>query len=110
MLTRLFAQVPAMLKPLTLAVALALLAPLPAFAQAAPATKQAAAPAAPAWVARSNEYTQLLILAQAPFQPETVSFFGVPGFDDQVFDYRPGYAKRFREATQQAKAAIVAKA
>jgi hypothetical protein len=99
-----------MLKPLTLAVALALLAPLPAFAQAAPATQQAAAPAAPAWVARSNEYTQLLIMAQAPFQPETVSFFGVPGFDDQVFDYKPGYARRFREATLQAKAAIVAKA
>jgi uncharacterized protein (DUF885 family) len=99
-----------MLKPLTLAVALALLAPLPALAQATPTTKEAAATSAPAWVARSNEYTQILILAQAPFQPETVSFFGVPGFDDQVADYRPGYAKRFREATQQAKAAIQAKA
>jgi len=40
-------------------------------------------------VAKSNEYTQILILAQAPFQPETVSFFGVPGFDDQVFDFGP---------------------
>ena len=99
-----------MLKPLTLAVALALLAPATAFAQDAAPAAQKTAPAAPAWVARSNEYTQMLIAAQAPFQPEQVSFFGVPGFDDQVFDYRADYARRFRDATAKAKAAIQAKA
>ena len=98
-----------MLKPLTLAVALALLAPAAAFAQDAAPAAQKTAPAAPAWVARSNEYTQMLIAAQAPFQPEQVSFFGVPGFDDQVFDYRADYAKRFRDATAKAKAELVAK-
>ncbi|MFC5579027.1 DUF885 domain-containing protein [Lysobacter niabensis] len=99
-----------MSKPLVLAISLALLAPSTTFAQgAAPAASAPARPAAPAWVAKSNEYTQLLILAQAPFQPEQVSFFGVPGFDDQVFDFGPGYAKRYRDATAKARAEIVAK-
>jgi len=64
----------------------------------------------PAWVDKSNEYTQILVNAQAPLQPEQASFFGVPGFDDQVFDFGPGYPKRFRDATAKARAAIVAKA
>ena len=99
-----------MFKPLVLAISLALLAPSAAFAQdAAPAKAAPVRPAAPTWVAKSNEYTQILILAQAPFQPEQVSFFGVPGFDDQVFDFGPAYAKRFRDATAKAKAELVAK-
>ncbi|HEV8695121.1 MAG TPA: DUF885 domain-containing protein [Lysobacter sp.] len=98
------------MKTLALAISLALLTPTVVLAQAAPAAKSAAAKSAPAWVAKSNEYTQILILAQAPFQPEQVSFFGVPGFDDQVFDYGPGYARRFREATAKAKAELIAKA
>jgi len=64
---------------------------------------------APAWVDRSNEYTQILISAQAPLQPERASFFGVPGFDDQVFDFGPGYGQRFRDAIAKARAEIVAK-
>lgn len=104
------------MKPLALAgaitIALALSAPLPAFAQSATDAKQTAASVkpAPAWVAKSNEYTQILLLAQAPFQPESMSFFGVPGFDDKVFDFGPDYAKRFRDATAKAKAELVAKA
>jgi len=64
---------------------------------------------APAWVDRSNEYTQILISAQAPLQPEQASFFCVPGFDDQVFDFGPGYGQRFRDAIAKARAEIVAK-
>jgi uncharacterized protein (DUF885 family) len=98
------------MKTLTLAISLALFAPA-SFAQSVPATAPASArPAAPAWVAKSNEYTQILIKAQAPFQPEQVSFFGIPGFDDQVFDFGQGYAKRFRDATAKAKAELQAKA
>jgi uncharacterized protein (DUF885 family) len=99
------------MKTLTLAIVVALfgVVTLPAYAQAAPASTNApAAKAAPAWVAKSNEYTQILIRAQAPFQPEQVSFFGIPGFDDQVFDFGPAYAKRFRDATVKAKADLVA--
>jgi uncharacterized protein (DUF885 family) len=99
------------MKTLTLAISLALIAPVSFAAQPAPATTAAPTrPAAPAWVAKSNEYTQILIKAQAPFQPEQVSFFGIPGFDDQVFDFGPGYAKRFRDATAKAEAELQAKA
>src|SRR6476659_2723188 len=78
-----------------------------ATAQAAPAAKAPAAQGKgpPPWVAKSNEYTQILIDAQAPLQPEQASFFGVPGFDDQVFDFGPGYPQRFRDAITKARAA-----
>lgn len=55
------------------------------------------------WVARSNEYANVLLQAQAPFQPEMLSMLGIPGFDDQVFDFGPGYGKRFRDATAAAR-------
>lgn len=99
-----------MTKPLVLALALALAAPGIAFA--APATPAAAKPAAkpaPAWVARSNDYAQILLRAQGPFQPEQLSFFGVPGFDDKVFDYGPGFPVRYREATAKARDELRAK-
>ena len=97
---------------LFLATSLALLESSVAVAQAAPAAKPAAGPAkaAPAWVDKSNEYTQILVSAQAPLQPEQASFFGIPGFDDQVFDFGPGYAQRFRDAIAKARAEVVAKA
>jgi hypothetical protein len=101
-----------MLKPLVLAITLALVAPLPAPAQAAAAVvaQPAAKPApAPAWVATSNRYAQILLKAQAPFQPEQLSFLGVPGYDDQVADFGPDNPKRFREATARARAELQAK-
>lgn len=91
---------------LTLAVALALCAPLPALAQEAPATAAAPAPA-PAWVERSNANTMVLLEAQAPFAPEILSFFGIPGYDDQVADLGPENGRRFREATATARAELV---
>ncbi|HEY4559372.1 MAG TPA: DUF885 domain-containing protein [Lysobacter sp.] len=92
-----------MTKPLVLALALALAAPGLAFAApATPAAKTAPKPA-PAWVAKSNQYAQILLKAQAPFQPEQLSFFGVPGFDDKVFDFGPDYQARFRAATAKAR-------
>ena len=106
----------AMLKPLVLAITLALVAPLPASAQAAApvATRQAPAKPAPArpspaWVAQSNQYAQILLQAQAPFQPEQMSFFGIPGYDDQVADLGPDNGKRFRDATTTARAQLQAK-
>lgn len=102
-----------MTRTLCLAIALALCVPVPAFAQAATPNAKAEAPAAkpaPAWVARSNAYTQQLILAQAPFNPEQLSFFGIPGYDDKTFDFGPGYGERFRAATAQARDALKASA
>ena len=100
-----------MLKPLVLAITLVLVAPLPALAQATAPTssKQASAKSVPAWVARSNEYAQILLQAQAPFQPEQTSFFGIPGYDDQVADLGPDNGKRFRAATATARAQLQTK-
>ncbi len=44
----------------------------------------AAAPA-PDWVARSNDNAQVLLEVMARFNPEQAGFFGVDGFDEQVF-------------------------
>ena len=95
-------------RPTLLAIALACTAALPA--QAAPATPSGAEAKAeaPAWVAKSNAYAQILLKAQGPFQPEQLSFLGVPGYDDQVFDFGPGYQARYRTAMTQAKAQLLA--
>ncbi|KRG45980.1 hypothetical protein ARC20_06110 [Stenotrophomonas panacihumi] len=95
------------MKPLVLAVSLALLAPLPLAVQAAPA--KSATPAAPAWVARSNAFTQVLLDAQGPFQPELVGFFGVPGYDDKVTDLGPDHDARYRAAMVKARTELQAK-
>ncbi|ALN64908.1 hypothetical protein GLA29479_4062 [Lysobacter antibioticus] len=110
------------MKPLVLAVALALSAPTLAFAGNAPqaAAKpvpasgatpapQAAAKPVPAWVAQSNEYAKILIQAQGQFAPEQMSFFGVPGYDDKVSDLKPEVGKRFRAAMAEAKRGLQAK-
>ncbi len=93
------------MKPLVVAVALALAAPLtvPGTVAAAPAAAAKATPAAPAWVAHSNQLAQILLQAQAPFQPEMTSFFGVPGYDDKVVDLGPDNAARYRAALDQAR-------
>ncbi len=61
------------MKPLALAICLALVAPPPEVAAAA--KPAASTPGAPAWVSRSNEFVQILLNAQGPFQPELESFF-----------------------------------
>ncbi|MGH9465455.1 MAG: DUF885 domain-containing protein [Thermoanaerobaculia bacterium] len=45
----------------------------------------APAAAAPDWVARSNENAEVLLEIMARFNPEQAGFFGVDGFDEQVF-------------------------
>jgi hypothetical protein len=48
------------------------------------ATAQSDAPAQPAWVARSNQNTKILIDLDAKYSPEDAGEEGVPGLDDQV--------------------------
>lgn len=99
------------MKPIALAVALALTAaPLMSAppALAAPAAK-AATPAGPAWVARSNALAQILLDAQGPFQPEETGFFGVPGYDDKVADLGADNGKRYRAAMAKARDELKAK-
>jgi uncharacterized protein (DUF885 family) len=95
---------------LALALSLAIAAPTCALAQspAAPAVKHATA-SAPAWVQTSNRYAQILLEAQLRFQPESASFFGIPGYDDKVADLGPDNAARFRKATEEAKAQLQGK-
>lgn len=76
--------------------------------EAAPATPGAPAattptPAAPSWIARSNQNAQVLLAVQARFQPEFASWMGVPGLDDQISDFTPGHDQREREARRQAQ-------
>ncbi|HVI24875.1 MAG TPA: DUF885 domain-containing protein [Xanthomonadaceae bacterium] len=94
-----------LLLALSITAVLALAAPAPLRAQDA----TPAASAAPVWVAKSNAYAQILVRAQGPFQPEQLSFLGIPGYDDQVFDFGPGYQQRYRAAMQRAKAELLAK-
>jgi uncharacterized protein (DUF885 family) len=95
------------LRPTLLAMALACVVS-PAVQAAAP-VPHATAMTAPAWVATSNRYAQILLDAQGPFRPEQLSFLGVPGHDDQVADYGPNYPERFRAAMTCARAELLAK-
>lgn len=100
------------MKPLVVAVALVLGTALPVSQAPAQSQTTKAAPAqrpTPAWVQTSNGYAQILLTAQAPFQPEYASFFGVPGYDDQVIDLGPDNAARYRDAMSKARAALQAK-
>ncbi|NOT88148.1 MAG: DUF885 domain-containing protein [Lysobacter sp.] len=94
---------------LVLALSLAIAMPSCALAQTAAAVpaaaKQAPAPA-PAWVDTSNRYAQILLQAQLRFQPESASFFGIPGYDDKVADLGPDNAARFQKAIVDAKAKL----
>jgi hypothetical protein len=86
-----------MIKPLVLAVALALCAPLPSLAaQTNPAS-------APAWVARSNQHAQRLLDAQASFMPEFASSVGLAAYDAKVTDLGPDQPARYRAAMEAAK-------
>ena len=98
------------MKPLTLALALsfAITVPTCAVAQshaAAASAKQTTRPT-PAWVGTSNRYAQILLRAQLRFQPESASFFGIPGYDDKVADLGPDNPARFRKATADAKTSL----
>ncbi|MCC8626225.1 DUF885 domain-containing protein [Xanthomonas vesicatoria] len=100
------------MKPLVVAVALVLGTALPVSQAPAQSQTTKAAPAqrpTPAWVQTSNGYAQILLNAQAPFQPEYASFFGVPGYDDQVVDLGPDNAARYRDAMRKARAALQTK-
>jgi uncharacterized protein (DUF885 family) len=103
------------MKPLALAIAMALVLPVaahskePAWAATKSASKTTAKSSArpvPEWVRKSNEYAQVLLAAQFAFQPENATFFGIPGYDDRVADLGPDNAERYRRAAAEAKAAL----
>jgi hypothetical protein len=58
------------------------------------ATANAAAADPHAWVAESNKITQIVLEAQARFNPEGAAQLGVDGLDDQVLDLKPQLFER----------------
>ncbi|MGH7723906.1 MAG: DUF885 domain-containing protein [Candidatus Eiseniibacteriota bacterium] len=63
-------------------------------AQTSNASGEPAAPAQPAWIAKSNAHAMVALEKRAPFEPEFASMIGVPGFDDKVYDLGPGIEDR----------------
>jgi len=47
------------------------------------------------WISESNGYSKILLGVQAKYQPESVSSFGMEGFDSDVMDLRPESSERF---------------
>lgn len=65
--------------------------------------------AADDWVARSNANAQPLLKVLADFSPESASGLGLPGYDERVFDLKPGSNERFRAAAAAAKVQLDAR-
>jgi hypothetical protein len=57
----------------------------------------------PAWVAKSNQNTQLLIDIDAKYQPEGAAAEGVKGLDDQISSLAPDLEERRRTDLHKAK-------
>lgn len=58
------------------------------------------------WVERSNEHARVMLELRGAFQPEFTSYFGVPDFDEQVFDFGPRIGARYRKAVADAQAEL----
>ncbi len=73
--------------------------------QPAPA-RAGAPPPAPEWVQRSNANAAVLMQVMARFGPEQAGFFGLSGYDEEIFDLKPGINARAKAATEQAITAL----
>jgi len=62
--------------------------------------------AAETWIERSDRNSQVLLEVMAKLSPESASQIGVPGFDEEIFDLKPGFNERARAAAQQAAATL----
>lgn len=80
-------------KPLALALAVTLATAGSLHAQTAPAS----------WVERSNAHAKVLLDTIARFSPEFATQVGLPGYDTQVADLRPGVDERSRAALVEAR-------
>lgn len=89
------------LRPRFLAGALVLLLlPFPSLAQTTPAART------PAWVARSDQNTQLVLDLLARQSPEGAADLGISGHDEEIFDLTPGFEKRAEAATRNVLAQL----
>ncbi|HEU4530275.1 MAG TPA: DUF885 family protein, partial [Steroidobacteraceae bacterium] len=68
---------------------------LGAITSAQAADQAPSAPAAPQpWIAESNRHAAVLLDIIAKYGPESASFLGVEGHDDEIFDLKPQFAER----------------
>jgi hypothetical protein len=68
----------------------------------------AAADGTPEWIARSNQYTQQLLLAEAQFNPESAAQSGLEQFDGKAVDLGPNRSARLITAEQKQRDAFTA--
>ncbi|MCY7354008.1 MAG: DUF885 domain-containing protein [Lysobacter sp.] len=98
------------MKPLVLAITLGLLSPLFSVLAQSPAAsavpRAEIAKPAPAWVAKSNAHAQLLLDAEARFNPEAASSTGLVQYDGLARDMGLGVDARRREALTQVRSAL----
>ena len=87
-----------MSRRLVIALAAALVAAGSVHAQTAP----------PAWIARSDADSKILLDEIVRFSPESASQLGVTGYDDKVADLKPGADERSRTGLVTAKAKLQA--
>ncbi|MXO59327.1 DUF885 family protein [Altererythrobacter salegens] len=85
--------------------AAALALAIPAVAQA---QESSTAPASQDWIAKSNEYTQQLMLAEAQFAPENASSNGLEQFDGKAIDLGPDLSQRYIAMEQAQRARFAA--
>ena len=57
-----------------------------------------ATPLAKSWIERSNDNTNVMLAVRAKLSPESAARLGIPGVDDQISDFTPGYEARRRDA------------
>jgi hypothetical protein len=62
----------------------------------------------PAWIARSNADSKILLDEIVRFSPESASQLGVAGYDDKVADLKPGADERSRAGMVAAKTKLQA--
>jgi hypothetical protein len=58
----------------------------------------------PAWVAKSDQNTQVVLELMARLSPEAAAELGIRGLDEEIFDLKPGFERRAEEATRAVRA------
>jgi hypothetical protein len=83
-----------------------LLAGVLSLALAATVIPLSAQTAPPAWVAKSDQNTQIVLDLLARLSPEGAADLGISGLDEEIFDLTPGFEKRAEEATRNVRAQL----
>jgi hypothetical protein len=59
--------------------------------------------APPAWVAKSDRNTQVVLEVEAKLNPEEAADLGIEGLDEEISDLTPGFEERSEAATRQVR-------